>query len=323
MRADTEHRLPGLEPDNLLAFLALLGTLRALEVAEPEWRARARWDVNVPPTRPVLVLSRPVTVNAISEALAKGCDSLAQQYEFGEWKVPNMPAKDARDVLEGAVTQGPDGRGRADILAALMSNIASKDERVVPTPLCLLFGQGHQYFLTRLASIPRQSTAPPRGRGRPLVVPSASESLHAALFEPWKRVDASDSFRWDPAEDRRYALRFTNPSDDVSLTVHGANRLAAIGFPVLTVAPTTIRGRVRLSTIGVQQSRGEISVLWPIWTRPTSLSGIRALLTHPLLYEAPEHLDRQRLQSLSVVEVRRAKRISVGKFLNFTRAVPA
>jgi hypothetical protein len=264
-----------------------------------------------------------VSAAEVSEAVAKGCDILAQQYEFGEWKVPNMPPKDARALLEGAVAQGPDARGLADVLAALMSNIASKDgERVTPTPLCLLFGQGHQYFLTRLASIPRQGSAPPRGKGKTMVVPSAAETIHAAIFQTWERVDSSDSFRWDPAEDRRYALRFTNPSDDVSLTVHGANRLAAIGMPVLTVVPATIRGGVRLSVIGVQQNRGETCVLWPIWTRPTSLSGIRALLTHPLLYDAPERLNKRRLQSLSVVEVRRATRISVGKFLNFTRAVP-
>ena len=40
-----DHRLNGLEPDNLLAFLALLGLLRALETARPKWRPRARWDV--------------------------------------------------------------------------------------------------------------------------------------------------------------------------------------------------------------------------------------------------------------------------------------
>ena len=37
------HRLDGLEPDNLLAFLALLGLLRALDAARPDWRARAYW----------------------------------------------------------------------------------------------------------------------------------------------------------------------------------------------------------------------------------------------------------------------------------------
>ena len=131
MRPDTQHRLPALEPDNLLAFLALLGTLRALDVAEPQWGVRAHWDVDRPPTRPVLTLARAVTADAISEAVAKGCDSLAQHYEFGDWKVPTMPPKDARALLEAAVAQGPAARGQADVLAALMSNIVSKDGELV------------------------------------------------------------------------------------------------------------------------------------------------------------------------------------------------
>ena len=39
------YRLNGLEPDNLLAFLALLGLLRTLEHARPTWRTRVAWTV--------------------------------------------------------------------------------------------------------------------------------------------------------------------------------------------------------------------------------------------------------------------------------------
>ena len=34
------HRLERLEPDNLLAFLALLGLLRTLQAARPQWGGR-------------------------------------------------------------------------------------------------------------------------------------------------------------------------------------------------------------------------------------------------------------------------------------------
>jgi hypothetical protein len=59
--------------------------------------------------------------------------------------------------------------------------------------------------------------------------------LHTALFVPWSRSDETDGFRWDPAEDRRYALRFKNPSGDSGRTVHGANRLACVGLAALAV----------------------------------------------------------------------------------------
>jgi len=316
------HRLNGLEPDNLLAFLALLGTLRAIEARRPDWRPRAHWDIDVAPTRPVLTLSEPATAGEVSEMVAHGCDALAQDYDFGEWKAPNMPQKDARHLLlQAGPGAGPEKRGRADVLAALMSDGATKDDgSVIPTPLCLMFGQGHQHFLLRLASIPRQPAAPVRGRNHMARTPA--ETIDAAIFCAWERIDATDGFRWDPAEDRRYALRYGNPSDDAMLTVHGANRLAAIGFPVLTVVPATVRGRVRLLALGVRQERGETHAIWPIWIRPASLSGIRALLTHPIVNNPRTGLEqRSRLQALGIVEWRRAARVSVGKFLNFERAV--
>jgi hypothetical protein len=49
----TRFRLDGLEPDNLLAFLALLGLLRALDTRRPDWHSRAGWDLNQPPLRPI------------------------------------------------------------------------------------------------------------------------------------------------------------------------------------------------------------------------------------------------------------------------------
>lgn len=72
MTATRSHRLDGLEPDNLLAFLALLGLLRALETADAELRPRAAWDIDRPPLRPRLFLARGVTARDVSEAAARG-----------------------------------------------------------------------------------------------------------------------------------------------------------------------------------------------------------------------------------------------------------
>ena len=55
------HRLEGLESDNLLCFLALLGLLRALEAARPVWCPRAAWELDVAPLRPYLQLREPAT----------------------------------------------------------------------------------------------------------------------------------------------------------------------------------------------------------------------------------------------------------------------
>jgi hypothetical protein len=107
-----------------------------------------------------------------------------------------------------------------------------------------------------------------------------------------------------------------DPTDSAfkSGTQHGANRLAAVGFAVLTLVPETRSGRVRTSIIGGAHDSGGFSFAWPIWRGQITLSGIVALLSHPDL-RVPGAL-----RYLDVDFVMEAKRISVGKFMNFTRA---
>jgi hypothetical protein len=317
------HRLQGLEPDNLLAFLALLGLLRALEAARPQWRPRAAWDLDEPPLRAALILAEPQSELSVCQAAAEGAASLAQDYDFprnaeddaAAQNDLNYDTRTARELLRRAASDRKSRR--AELWSALMSDAAAKDGKIEATPLCLLFGQGHQHFLDRLAAVPRCEGPPPRGRGKKAAAPGAAETLHEALFQPWRRPDPTVSFRWDPAEDVRYALRADDPSGDKSTTQHGANRLAALGLPVLTAIPERRGGRVRLEVLGGTFERNEFSLCWPVWKHSTSLAGIRALLSHPDLALGPTALTH-----LGVVEVRRTRRISVGKFMNFMRATP-
>lgn len=316
-----KHKLSGLEADNLLAFLALLGALRCLETTRAAWRPRVSWDANDPPQRPTLVLAKPQTPAAICQAIANGATSLAEDYIFPQavgsnessQKDLNYEQGTARKFLVEAASV-PDSR-RAELWSALMCDAAHKDGKIEATPLCLLFGQGHQHFLDRLASVPKTEEPPARGRGKNAVRVAAADAIREALFEPWRRSDPTPSFRWDPAEDVRYALRADDPSGDKSTTQHGANRLAALGLAMLTVTPEQRGKRVRLQILGGAWERNEFTFSWPIWTLPTSLAGIRVLLGHPDLAR-----DSVRLAHLSVIDVRRSRRISVGKFMNFTRA---
>jgi CRISPR-associated endonuclease/helicase Cas3 len=86
--APCRHRLEGLEPDNLLAFLALLGLMRTLETARPHWQPRAAWDVECPPLRPVL--------------------SLMEEADRGSAEGPQLqPPLCAREVEGGTGGRGP------------------------------------------------------------------------------------------------------------------------------------------------------------------------------------------------------------------------
>jgi hypothetical protein len=316
-------RLEGLEPDNLLAFLALLGLLRALEASGRGWQPRAAWDLDNPPLRPMLVLAAPQTAMAICEAAAKGAVALAAHYDFpqsaDDGAKPQSDLNYTRAIARKLLQRVATSRDLriADLWSALMCDASEKDDKIEATPLCLLFGQGHQHFLDRLAVVPRTEAPPPRGRSKKAVTLTAAETLHEALFKPWTRHDPTPAFRWDPAEDVRYALRADDPSGEKSTTQHGANRLAALGLPALTVTPVQRGPRVRLQVLGGTFERNEFAFYWPIWKEPTSLASIRALLSHPDLTK-----ERSELAHLSVAEVRRTLRIGVGKFMNFTRAEP-
>jgi len=143
---------------------------------------------------------------------------------------------------------------------------------------------------------------------------TAEKTIDEVLFQPWTRQDPTPGFRWDPAEDVRYALRANDPSGEKSTTQHGANRLAALGLPVFTAAPVQRGARVRLQVLGGSFDR-DFALAWPIWREPASLAGIRAMLSHPDLANGATALAH-----LGVEQVRRARRISNGRFNNFTRA---
>lgn len=326
--AATHHRLEGLEPDNLLAFLALLGLLRALEAADREraegekLRPRAAWDLENLPARPVLHLAFAVSKRDVAEVAAQGLAVLSEDHHFDGRADLNHSRSEARDLLEAsAESAAASRRGRADLLAALVTDVAVKEDKnpneapIDPTPLCLLFGQGHQHFLGRLAKVPAMPAPPLRGRLATKTL-TAAECLAEALFGHWHRDDPTFSFRWDPEEDVRYALMAGDPTDPdyKTGTQHGANRLAAVGLAALTVAPQTRAGRVRPFVLGGSNGLDGFSFAWPIWRAPSTLAGVRGLLGHPDLRRSGG------LAYLGVDHVVVARRISVGKFMNFTRA---
>ena len=316
MKSGPIHRLEGFEPDNLLGFLALLGLLRTIETARPDWNPRARWTVEDPPTRPALHLAKAVTQEEITAATAEGIRSLALAHEFPTRDLALLP-EEARQRLQVASEAGSYAGA---LWAALVSDKARRPEKdtVEPTPLCLMFGQGHQHFLERLGAVPKLPAPAPEGKAQSRRCLSEAECLQNALFHPWQRRDLTDSFRWDPVEDVRYAYRADDPSNRSrkQRVEHGANRLASVGVASLTVVPRRLGLDTRLGVRGEFRLGKRFALRWPIWRDPVSRVAVEAMLTHPQLGHPATNA------SLGVVEVRRTTRISVGKFMNFTRAAP-
>ena len=116
--AKQQYRLDGLVPDNLLAFLALLGLLRSLEEVEPSWQSRVAWTVDAPPIRPLLTLARTTGTgrDEIVAAAAAGLNRLAERHDFAPHKNLRLLREAATERLRAASTGD---RYTADLWAAL------------------------------------------------------------------------------------------------------------------------------------------------------------------------------------------------------------
>jgi hypothetical protein len=294
----TTLKLKGLEADNLLAFLALLGLLRALDSSRPRWHARAAWRGT--PITAELEMDGTIDADEVVPSAEEGIRSLSRDYMFDRADITYKP-----DEFRLLAEEVHNNRRRAELVAALASDgaVSRDSETVEVTPLCAMFGQGHQHFLTRLAASAMRDH------------PANLTDLWDALFKEWRYEDDTDGLRWDPIEDRRYARQFGNPSEVKNQigTVTGANRLAAIGFAAFTSVPRA----TGLVTLGVSGRRGERDICWPLPSVPTSLIGYIALLANPALADEKE---AQALRAYGVQGVARARRFSVGKYISFERA---
>lgn len=308
----TEMTLLGLDGANPLAFLAALGTLRALDAAWPTRHVRLAWRIHGRWT-PVLHLDGTCGPGEVVGALREQLGRLDGHPALGLSMDPGAAPKDDlklsgdefRAFARHAAELFLDGRERvsAEFAAAFGCDaILTKDGTVEDTALRTMSGAGHQHFLKFM---------------RDLVSATTAEHLNHALFEPWSYSDPGPSLRWDPEDDRRYALRWREPSTDPIRTVRGANRLAIEALPLLPTAPQ----QGKLATTGFARlNLRQTFWTWPIWDAPVSRDVAASLLSLADLQR--DEPPRNTLAALGIVEIYRSQRVTAGKFRNFTPARP-
>lgn len=194
----------------------------------------------------------------------------------------------------------PRRRTAADLLAAFGAETADEDnERIQPSPFCLITGSGHQWFL---------DTA------RQLMAEATEDKVREALLLPWTYTDEKLTMRWDPLDDRRYALMDRDPTaaDNKSTTVWMANLLGYFAlalFPCAAVARGT-------ATACWSTDPEAATFHWPLWGHPLRNEAVRSLLTHRALatpsHEANRGGLRAELRSRGVTVVFATRRIRVG-----------
>lgn len=208
-------------------------------------------------------------------------------------------------MLAGLEDASETNRVAIDLLAAFGSDACDqgKSRQMQATPFCFITGSGHQYFLDTARLLAQQIDA---------------ARLEVALFLRVEPSDETLSMRWNPQEDRRYAVMWSDPGKvDKPKTNWAMNLLGYRGLQLISSVPS-FRG---LRTTG-WRSDPDPTWRWPIWKQELSIDVIRSLLSHPLLVsQAPQ---RDRLAALGVTALFESSRVQVGNpplhKVNFTPA---
>jgi hypothetical protein len=224
----------------------------------------------------------------------------------------------AIEQLEKANEGDASAHAALEFLAAFGTDAAyqphAKDRSLMQdTAFRTMSGAGHQHFIKFM---------------REIIVNTNAAHLYRTLFEPWQYQDDGRgmNLRWDPIDDRRYALRWKNPSADPPTTMRGANRLAIEALPLFPTAPNGDE----LATTCFRSRKGTFFT-WPIWEGELALPVVQMLLQRPVSRlgessddESPVMKDETAMatqrKALGIVAVFRSQRITVGKFRNFTPA---
>ena len=299
--------LNGLDGGNPLGFLAAVGTLNTVSMADSDPAWRMKWVAQDGSWFPALFANRVVSGEELVELLASALQCEATP-EFDFDLNLNVDSEKFRKIARDA--QGcASSRDRryADFVTAFgCEAVVTRDGKSIQdTALRTMSGAGHQHFLGTMKQLHAEAT---------------SGHLRKALFDTWDYSDTKLGLRWDPEEDRRYALRWGNPSDTSKnpiKTMWGANRLAVESLPLLPAVPN---GR-QLETTGFTRRDRAVLFTWPVWECAASLEVVRPLLALAELQESEP--DRTKLRAMGVAEVYRSQRITVGNYRNFTHAYPA
>ena len=303
---ETGLLLEGIDGANPLAFLAALGTLRGLSISWPQRLVQMYWEPGDAWRPRLLVDSAPPDREEVLSGLAAFADLRPGHEALGigdDLSVAPDVFRSTAYRAAGASSLSAAGRAAADFIAGFGCEAVTERNRgdvIQDTALRTLRGAGHQHFLKTM---------------RDLAECAAADSIDRCLFQNWARSDQRLSLRWDPEDDRRYALRWRDPSKDAAGTEWGANRLAFEAIPLFPVAPV---GRM-LATTGFRGSRANDTFFtWPVWETSIGLDTVRSVLACDELQK--ENPDRGRLAAMGIREVYRSQRLNAGRYRNFSPA---
>lgn len=291
--------LPGLDGTNPLGFLAALGVLRVFTLQKHG--VKLSWQLLGGTWRPELFgvrLSLPDLGVELYAAI--------RNFDHSTWSIDKklpFEARVLRQHAEDAVgTASRTCRQKADNLASFGADcFVDKDGAFEKTDLCMVragdsAGQGMTTY------------------GKRIIETIRPEQLQQAIETTWLYSDDQCALRWDPEEDKPYAVQWRNPSKVGALSEKGANCLALFGMACFPVIP--VKGQVETTGFGLKEPK-QASLTWPVWKHPINLDLVRSLLSLSELQQ--EKPDRVELASLGVEAAYRCNRVMTSTYYaNFT-----
>lgn len=304
-----EWLLGGLDGAHPLAFLAALGTLRTASLVWQNLSPTLRWVPSCGALRPILEINGVSSQSELVTGLFNKLASMAGHpaLEIGD-NLNFLPDQFRGFAAAAQIQVGVDSRA-ADFLCAFACEaiLDNEGDLLADTAFRTMRGAGHQHFVKTM---------------RDLINATSRTNIESSLFLPWQYGNTGLSLRLDPQDDRRYALRWDEPSGDPASTERGANRLAIEALPLFPVQPAAHRLETTAFTRRQRRgsSRRDTFLTWPIWETPVTLEVVRSMLAlRELQVESP---PRDELRDRGISEVFRCQRITLGKYRNFTAAVP-
>lgn len=258
--------LAGIDGQHLWGFLTALGSLALLD-------DHARESCNDPPRLAFeedgsAVLRSSVSRDQLAEVLLAQLKAL-QPILDGVFADINRPS-DFTSSSYATIGLSCVAPAAIDLLAGLACVVG---DEVSESTLCAANGASHQNLVQSMRDVLKLVEA---------------EHVRAALFEPWRRQyrvpddrrkeyklgTRKPTLRLDPADERLYALRASNPTTaNDFLTEIGAQALAIPAFALLPVVP----GK-QPATVASKRHSQRVTFSWMLWNNPATLRTVRSLV---------------------------------------------
>lgn len=260
-------RLEGIDGSHLFGFMAALGVHSLLDErarAEKHTRPQMAFDHDYIAVLGDVAWNGQQVVDVLFDALQR-----SRKYFDGDLAAIDRPGDFTGESFAKLAAQTDEDS--AGVLAGLACWTGGQ---ISESTLCAANGAGHQKLIRSI---------------RDILALLQRDHLRDALLAPWRReyeVSQADrkrlelgtrkpTLRLDPADERLYALRASDPTPAGATyrTELGAQALALAAFSELPVVP-----RRRPLTVASVRDGNRVHFTWHLWGRPSTLVTARSLL---------------------------------------------